>query len=155
MFAARDFAAGQRIRQVNIVREVTDTAPIREDAGERIEHCSYPSGKIVLWGPPDRHVNHSCDPSASGLEEGDGSEIVYIVARRAIRQGEEITFDYNINAAGGSSWPCRCGAARCRGETIGDFFRLPQDQQIEYLPLLAEWFIARHRYRSELLCRLA
>lgn len=151
VFAARDYAAGERIRRVNIVREITAETPIREDAGERIDHCSHPSGKIVLWGYPDRHVNHSCDPNAYGLEEGDGSEVVYIVARRAIRSGEEITFDYNVNTSGGSSWPCHCGAARCRGETIGGYFGLPVEQQIEYLPLLAGWFIARHREQIEAL----
>jgi len=145
VFAARDFAPGERIRQVNIVREVTAETPIREDAGERIEHCAYPDGKVVLWGYPDRHVNHRCDPNAYALEEGDGSQVVYVVARRAIHAGEEITFDYNVNISAGSSWPCNCGAARCLGETVGDYFRLPLDRQIEYLPLLADWFIAKHR----------
>ena len=147
VFAAHDYGSGERVRQVNIVREVTDDAPLQADAGERIEHCAYPSGKIVLWGYPDRHVNHSCDPNAYGLEEGDGSEVVFIVARREIGAGEEITFDYNVNTSGGSTWPCSCGAARCLGTTVGDYFRLPLDRQIEYLPLLADWFIAKHRDR--------
>ena len=38
---------------------------------------------------------------------------------------------------------------RCLGECAGDFFRLPEDRQIEYLPLLAPWFIARHADRIE------
>ncbi len=151
VFAGRDYQAGERVRQVNIVREVTAEKPIREDAGERIEHCSYPSGKAVLWGYPDRHVNHRCDPNAYALEEGDGSRVVYIVARRAISAGEEITFDCNVNLSGGSSWPCNCGAVRCLGETIGDYFGLPMDRQIEYLPLLADWFIAKHREQIEAL----
>jgi hypothetical protein len=155
VFAARSYEPGESIRRVNIVREVTDTAPLRPEAGERIEHCAYPSGKIVLWGFPDRHLNHHCDPNAYGLEEGDGSAVVYLVARRAIRAGEEITVDYIVNTAGGSSWPCHCGAARCRGATVGDFFELAQDQQIEYLPLLADWFVAKHRARVEALRRQA
>lgn len=149
VFAARPYAPGERIRRVNIVREVTDATPLREAQGERIEHCSYPSGKVVLWGFPDRHVNHSCDPNAFGLEEGDGSEVVYMVARRAILAGEELTFDYNVNLSGGSSWPCNCGSPRCLGETVGDYFRLPKERQLEYLPLLAPWFIGRHRDRIE------
>ncbi len=151
VFAGRDYQAGEHIRQVNIVREVTAETPIHEDAGERIDHCSYPSGKVVLWGYPDRHVNHSCDPNAYALEEGDGSEVVFIVARRPIRGGDEITFDYNVNLSGGSSWPCHCGAGRCRGETIGGYFGLPVAQQIEYLPLLADWFVEKHREQIEAL----
>ena len=155
VFALRAFAPGERIRRVNIVREVTDATPLRPEAGERIEHCAYPSGKVVLWGYPDRHLNHCCDPNAYCLEEGDGSETVCLVARRAIAAGEEVTVDYNLNLSGGSSWPCHCGAARCRGETVGDFFKLPEEQQLEYLPLLADWFVARHRERVAALRRLA
>jgi SET domain-containing protein len=146
VFASRRVAAGQRIRRVKIVREVTPASPIREDAGERIEHCGYPDGKILLWDFPDRHVNHSCDPNAYELYEEDA---IHIVARREIEAGDEITFDYNINTAGGNSWPCHCGAPRCRGESIGDFFSLPEEQQREYLPYLAEWFVRRHRDRLE------
>jgi hypothetical protein len=119
-----------------------------------MEHCAYPSGKVVLWGFPDRHVNHNCDPNAYAQEEGDGSQVVYVVARRAIESGQEITFDYNVNLSGGSSWPCRCGAARCLGETTGDYFRLPLERQIEYLPLLAGWFVAQHRQRVDALRRM-
>lgn len=155
VFAARSFRMGERIRRVNIVREVTDAAPLRPEAGERIEHCAYPSGKVVLWGFPDRHLNHTCDPNAYTYEEGDGSAVVYLVARRAIRADEELTVDYIVNTAGGSSWPCHCGTARCRGATVGDFFELAQEQQIEYLPLLADWFVAKHRERVEALRRRA
>ena len=152
VFAARAYQPGARIRRVNIVREVTDDAPLREEQGERLEHCAYPNGKVVLWGFPDRHVNHSCDPNAHEFHDGDA---VYIVARRVIAPGEEITFDYNVNISGGSSWPCHCGAPRCLGATVGDFFGLPEERQLEYLPLLADWFIARHRKRIESLRRKA
>lgn len=141
LFATRDFEPGERIRRINIVREVTPDAPLREELGERVEHCSYPDGRIVLVGTPDRHVNHCCDPNAYKLYEcGE----VYAVARSPIRAGKEITFDYNINTADGTSWPCNCGAVRCRGRSVGDFFSLPREIQLEYLPLLADWFVRRH-----------
>jgi uncharacterized protein len=144
LFAARPFPAGQRIRQINVLREVTPASPLREELGERADHCDYPNGKIVLLGYPDRHVNHSCDPNAYVLYEGDRS---FLMARRDIAAGEEITVDYNINITGGTAWPCHCGAARCRGTTVGDFFLLPLDMQREYHPLLAEWFVRAHRDR--------
>ena len=50
VFALRPFRAGEQIRRVQIVREVTEDAPIRAEAGERVEHCGYPDGKVVLWG---------------------------------------------------------------------------------------------------------
>lgn len=150
LFAGRAFRAGQRIRRVNVVREVTADEPLREDLGERQDHCDYPDGRVVLLGFPDRHVNHSCDPSAYVVYDGSAT---WLVARRGIAAGDEITCDYNINIAGGTSWPCHCGAARCRGETIGDFFLLPAEAQREYRPLLADWFVRRHRDRIDALDR--
>lgn len=71
VFAARAFRAGDRIRRVNVVREITPEAPLREDLGERADHCNYPDGKVVLYGLPDRCLNHSCHPNAYEVfEEG-------------------------------------------------------------------------------------
>jgi SET domain-containing protein len=148
LFAARAFRAGERIRRVNVVREVTPDAPLREDLGERADHCDYPDGKVVLVGYPDRHINHSCDPNAYALYESDAT---FFVARRPIAPGDEITCDYNVNISGGTAWPCRCGAARCRGTVAGDFFLLPPEIQREYLPLLAPWFVRRHQGRLDAL----
>jgi hypothetical protein len=144
VFAARSFHTGERIRRVNVVREVTPESPIREELGECVEHCAYPDGKVVLWGVPDRHVNHSCDPNAWLLYEGD---VCFFVARREITPGDEITCDYNINIADGTAWACKCGAARCRAEVAGDFFHLPTQWQREYRAFLAQWFVRRHRER--------
>jgi SET domain-containing protein len=148
LFATRDFAVGERIARVNVVREVTSDAPIREDLGERIDVCAYPDGRVVLIGFPERHVNHSCDPNAYEYFEGHTSDLV---ARRNITCGDEITIDYNINISNGTAWPCHCGAIRCNGQVIGDFFRLPVERQREYRPLLAKWFILRHGSRLEVL----
>jgi len=152
VFAARSFRAGERIRRINVVREITADAPLRKDLGEREDHCDYPDGRVMLLGFPDRHVNHSCDPSAYVLYEGAAA---WLVARREIAAADEITCDYLINVVGGTSWPCHCGAARCRGETGADFFALPAEFQREYRPLLADWFVRRHRERIDALDREA
>ena len=150
VFAASSFRAGERIRRVNVVREITADAPLREDLGERSDHCNYPDGKVVLYGAPDRYLNHCCDPNAYEVFE---DQETYLVARKDIPSGSEITCDYNINIAGGTAWPCRCGAPRCQGEVVGDFFRLPKERQREYRPLLAGWFVRRHSERIEALER--
>lgn len=144
LFAARAFEVGERIRKVHVVREITADAPLRPEVGERFDHCDYPDGKVLLIGYPDRHLNHSCDPNAFLKYEGDAA---YIVARRGIEVGEEVTCDYNINLSGGTTWPCHCKSARCRGTVPGDFFLLPPDIQLEYRCLLAEWFVRRHADR--------
>ncbi len=144
LFACRAFHAGERVHRINVVREVTPEAPLREDLGERFDHCDYPDGKVILIGFPSRHLNHSCDPNAY-LHYASGA--CYIVARRAVRAGEEITIDYNVNISGGTAWPCHCGASRCLGTVAGDFFLLPAAMQREYEPLLADWFVRRHAER--------
>lgn len=144
LFALRPFASGQKIRRINVVREITAEAPLREDLGERSDHCDYPDGKVVLIGFPDRHINHSCDPNTYIDYDED---VCYIVARRQIVAGEELTCDYNINITRGTAWPCHCGASRCRGTTTGDFFLLPVEIQREYSPLLAKWFVRCHTDR--------
>ncbi len=72
---------------------------------------------------------------------------------RAKAAGAEITCDYNINIANGTAWPCRCGSNRCQGMVVGDFFLLPKERQRAYRPLLAAWFVGRHRERIEALDR--
>jgi len=152
LFALDAIPAGERIRQIVVEREITTAFPLREDHGERADHCGYPDGKVVLLGYPDRHVNHSCDPNAYVHYEADSC---YLVTRRAIAVGEEVTCDYSINLTGGSTWPCHCKTARCRGMVVGDFFALPAEIQREYRPLLAGWFVRRHLDRISQLPELS
>lgn len=146
LFALRAISEGQRVRRVNVIREVTADRPLRPELGERPDHCDYADGKVVLVGPPDRHLNHSCDPNCYLRYDGT---ICTIVARRYIPMGAELTCDYSLNAIHGDSWPCSCGASRCRGEVTGDFFSLPVALQREYLAYLAEWFVRAQRDRLE------
>ena len=139
VFATRLFAGGERIRVVNIDREVTEEQPLGPE--ENPEHAFLSDGRLLLVGVPDRYLNHSCDPNAFVRYRGTAIDLM---ARRAIGPGEEITVDYLINNAGGDSWECRCGSQRCRGETAASFFELPIDIQCEYYPLLAPWFLRQH-----------
>ena len=72
-------------------------------------------------GNTARWINHSCAPNCETIEENDK---IYIVAVRAIRAGEELTYDYNMDAgepltpAVKRRWPCRCGAKKCRGTVL-------------------------------------
>ena len=150
MFAVHAFSAGVRIREVNVIREVTSDDPLRPELGERADHCDYPDGRVVLIGEPDRYLNHSCDPNGWVLYEANRC---FIVARRDIAPGEEITCDYRLNVTEGDTWPCNCGAQRCLGRVKGDFFQLPEKLQREYRPFLAEWFVRSNLERLKALDR--
>jgi hypothetical protein len=142
VFAKSPFASGERIRVVNIEREVTEEQPLGPE--DNPDHAFLSDGKLLLVGMPDRYLNHCCDPNAFVRYRGTAIDLV---ARRPIRPGEEITVDYLINNAGGDSWECRCGSERCRGKTAAGFFELPIEIQREYYPLLAPWFLRQHTAR--------
>jgi SET domain-containing protein len=146
VFAVSGIPVGELIREYNIVREITSSAPIDPKRGESLYHCTSLDDRVFLVGPPDRYFNHSCDANAYKRFRGTAIEIV---ARRDIPAGSEITHDYLINTHDGSTWTCSCGSLRCRGTMPRSFFDLPKSIQIEYVPLLAEWFVSRHSERVQ------
>jgi len=141
VFALEPLHGDQVVCEFKLVREVTEDAPLRPDYDERPRHCPLIDGHFYLVASPERYLNHSCDPN-SYLRFG--STRIDVVARRDLAADSELTIDYLINNAGGDSWPCCCGVARCRGETGHSFFTLPVDIQREYYPLLASWFLKRY-----------
>ena len=100
--------------------------------------------------PPDRFINHRCDPN-SCIRTIAGDR--YVVALRGIRPGEEITYDYCINGDGDTAWECSCGSPECRRHHLSGFFHLPVGVQARYLALLEDWFVAEHREEVEALKR--
>ena len=131
-------SGGGHVNSSVIEREVTPGEPLGPD--DDPAHAFLSDGKYLLVGYPDRFLNHSCNPNA--YFDYVGAHI-FLVSRRAIGLGEEITLDYLVNNAGGDSWECNCGATRCRGVTCRSFFDLPLEVQKEYLPILASWFQRR------------
>jgi hypothetical protein len=77
----------------------------------------------------------------------------YVLAMGRLEAGEELTFDYALNAVGGDLWTCQCGAAECRGRHVCDFFQLPRPQQLRYLPYLDPWFAQEHAEKVAALLR--
>lgn len=153
VFASRDFAEGETVLVMDDSRVVDEGHPLRPELGEYEYLCDYlEGGKVVLQGYPERHVNSSCDPNAFARRRGGVS---VIVARRRIRAGEEVTCDYIIDCHGGIVWHCNCGSPRCRRVVPSSFFELPVEAQLEYLPMLNDWFVAEHREEVEALRRLA
>lgn len=72
-------------------------------------------------GNAARWINHSCDPNCDTYEE---DRRIYIRAIRDIQPGEELSYDYAIEAGEPltaklkSCWPCWCGSRRCRGTVL-------------------------------------
>jgi SET domain-containing protein len=70
------------------------------------------------WNPA-RRVNHSCAPNCDA-EWVAGR--IWIVARRDIEAGEEITFNYGYDLEACEEHPCHCGAAECFGFIVAEEF---------------------------------
>jgi len=70
------------------------------------------------WNPA-RRVNHSCAPNCEAeCEEGR----IWIMARRDIQPGEEITFNYGYDLEDYREHPCHCGAVGCVGFIVAEEF---------------------------------
>jgi uncharacterized protein len=72
----------------------------------------------VPWNPA-RYINHSCDPNCEALLEGGR---IWLVARRDIRPGEEITFNYGYDLTDYRDYPCHCGSPKCIGYMVAEEF---------------------------------
>ncbi|MGA2864326.1 MAG: SET domain-containing protein-lysine N-methyltransferase [Verrucomicrobiota bacterium] len=70
----------------------------------------------VAWNPA-RFVNHSCAPNCEAEVEDNR---IWLVARRDIQAGEEITFNYGFDLEDYQDYPCRCGAAHCVGFIVAE-----------------------------------
>lgn len=68
-------------------------------------------------GNDARFINHSCAPNCEAVQVGTR---IFIHARRAIRPGEELSYDYayEVEDADVDLYVCRCGAPRCRGTIL-------------------------------------
>jgi hypothetical protein len=84
-------------------------------------------GRVIdagVRGNAARWINHSCDPNCAPFEDEDGR--VFIEAKRKIRRGEELCYDYKLNVEGRltkrerAEYACRCGSAKCRRSLLDD-----------------------------------
>lgn len=132
-------------RGVFAVTAIARGARILEYTGERMSHAKADrlygdlhdgsshtmlfaaTDKVVIdatkRGGPARWINHSCAPNCEANEE-EGR--VFIDAIRAIRPGQELSYDYNLvleerhTAKQKREHPCHCGARKCRHTLLGD-----------------------------------
>ena len=91
-------------------------------------YFSLDDGRVIdakYGGNAARWINHSCNPSCETREdEFDGMPRVFIYAKRALKVGEELFYDYSLDIEGRitkqmkKDYECRCGAKKCRGTML-------------------------------------
>jgi hypothetical protein len=104
------------------------------EAGERYYAATKPDAFVLLFtvdrkvvidggvgGRAARYVNHSCDPNCEADEIGGR---IFITSIRDIAEGEELTYDYNMEAPSPlprdwrQRYACKCGTQSCRGTIV-------------------------------------
>jgi SET domain-containing protein len=120
LFARRDISAGAQLVQY-VGRRVSkdQSAELRLHRNNyifRLDEENDIDGK-VSWNPA-RLINHSCEPNCDA--ELDDRDRIWIVSRRLIRRGEELTFNYGYDLTDFMNYPCRCGAATCVGYMVAE-----------------------------------
>lgn len=72
----------------------------------------------VSWNPA-RFFNHSCEPNCEAVMEGGR---IWMVSLRAIRAGEELTFNYGYDLVDYREHTCHCGSMGCVGYIVAEEF---------------------------------
>ena len=74
-----------------------------------------------VGGNVSRYINHSCDPNCVAWIEG---QHIWIDAERDIREGEELSYDYEYEfdpeytIEDLEMYACHCGSPKCRGTIV-------------------------------------
>lgn len=129
VFAVQDIARGTRV--LEYTGERMSHAEADRRYGELHDGSSHTmlfavNEKVVIdatkRGGPARWINHSCSPNC---ESGEDDGRMFIEVIRAIRRGEELSYDYNLvlderhTPKLKREHACCCGARKCRGTMLG------------------------------------
>jgi len=137
LFATEDIQAGEITwrQDPNQPRYHLDT--IRswpKEKQEKFFRLAYQVGEEWYHGPvdgsdfdPADFMNHSCDPNTWFIDDAT------MVARRDIKKGEEITYDYSTSeTAENFVLHCHCGAPDCRQVVRGSDYRMNKSLREKY-----------------------
>ena len=127
-FAVRHIPSGTRLVEYAGARITPEEADERYPEVDGEEHITYLfaiDDDIVIDASVDgneaRFINHSCDPNCDAVVEDDR---IWIETIRDVEPGEELAYDYAYilperhTPAAKRRYPCRCGAANCRGTIL-------------------------------------
>jgi hypothetical protein len=165
VFSLRNFKKGELILCNDITKlrryrleELSELVKTGKISEKDTEHCEYIGrGKYVIDFSIVSYINHSCDPNMHMDFKRLGKQ--KIIALRNIKNGEEITYDYAIQAVdqidSKRPWAmkCRCGSKNCRKIYRGDFFKLPKRIQLENLQYIPKWVKVKYKKRLAKLLR--
>ena len=98
-------------------KEADRVAEIEEDEGDF--YLFEINGRHTIFGNVPwniaRFLNHGCDPNCeTDIEDGH----IWITTIKDVKKGDELTYDYGIDADVADDHPCKCGAKNCCGYIV-------------------------------------
>jgi SET domain-containing protein len=127
-FATRNIRKGTRIIEYLGQRISWRTADKRYDDENMKRHHTFlftVDDKTCIDGAVNgsdaRFINHSCDGNAEAIND---RKRIFIDARRNIKAGEELLYDYQYERTDEHTdedekfYACRCGSPKCRGSIL-------------------------------------
>ena len=127
-FAIRNIKKGTRLIEYLGQRISWRTADKRYDDEKMGRHHTFlftVDDKVVIDaavnGNDARFLNHSCDGNCEAITE---RKRIFIEARRSIKAGEELLYDYQYERTEDHTeedekfYACRCGSPKCRGSIL-------------------------------------
>ena len=128
VFALAPFAKDERIveytGQIITWKEALRRHPHDPADPNHTFYFHIDDGRVIdgkFGGNAAKWINHSCQPNCEA-DEDDGR--VWIKAKRAIKPGEELNYDYGLVLDGRHTakikkeFACRCGSRKCRGTLL-------------------------------------
>lgn len=110
---------GEKITKKESTRRALDWEEKARKSGEGLVYIFELDDKYDIDGRlgknPARYMNHSCDGNCEAINY-DGE--IWIVARRDIKKGEELVYDYGYDMEHFLDHPCKCGVDNCIGYIV-------------------------------------
>jgi len=119
VFAVQAIPAGTRVLEYvgKLLTSAEAAKPGDKTFRFRVDRDHVVDG-TAKWNPAG-FINHSCDPNCDSWVI-DGA--IWILTRRDITIGEELTFNYGYAFENFREHPCRCGAPGCVGYIVAEQF---------------------------------
>jgi SET domain/PHD-zinc-finger like domain/PHD-like zinc-binding domain/PHD-finger/F/Y-rich N-terminus len=124
VFATEDIASGDMVIEYmgEIIRPITsdEREAFYDSQGIGCYMFEVAPGRIVdatKVGNRARYINHSCEPNCFSrtVTVEHGRRVIVIFAKRNIKRGEELCYDYQFPLDAEDRVACACGSAKCKG----------------------------------------
>jgi SET domain-containing protein len=132
VFATTDIARGELLFEYKGERitwpEALDRHPHDPEHPNHTFYFDIDDNMVIdgkVGGNSSRWINHSCKPNCTAKQVNtDGKTRVFIYAKRQLKRGEELFYDYGliiddkITKKLQKEYLCLCGAKNCRGTML-------------------------------------